>query len=484
MYLDKTILELHALLVDKKITPLDLAKEAIEKAKLDNNNAFEYIAEKEALDFASSLTTPEIDNPLWGIPFLAKDNISTKDIPTTSSSNILKGYVPVYDATVISKLKEKKAVLIGKTTLDELAMGGTGTTGHLGTTYNPFDKTHTRHVGGSSAGSAASVAANIVPFALGSDTGDSVRKPASYAGLVGFKGTWGRISRFGLFPFAPSLDHIGYFTRCVEDSAILLNALAGRDLEDSSSSEVPCEDYLSDINKGIKGKKFIVINEILNSIKDKDILNEFNNLLNKLKNEGALIVFESFDKELLNAMFATYFVISCAEATSNNANLDGIKFGPFYEEKTYQESINKVRTLGFGELIKRRFVIGSFSLMSSNVNELFKRAQKARRLIVNKTNEILSKGDAIILPAAPTIAPKFNEKMDRLSDEYLIADNYLVLGNFAGLPSITIPLGLKQGMPFGINLMSKAFSEKDLFRYANAAEKLIGLRNLSAKEAK
>ena len=363
-------------------------------------------------------------------------------------------------------------------------MGGTGTTGHLGTTYNPYDKTHSRHVGGSSAGSAASVAANIVPFALGSDTGDSVRKPASYAGLVGFKGTWGRISRFGLFPFAPSLDHIGYFTRCVEDSAILLNALAGRDLEDSSSSELPTEDYLSDINKGVKGKRFIVINEIIDSIKDKDILNEFNNLLNKLKNEGAEIIYESFDKELLNAMFATYFVISCAEATSNNANLDGIKFGPFYEEKTYQESINKVRTLGFGELIKRRFVIGSFSLMSDNVNELFKRAQKARRLIVNKTNEILAKGDVIILPAAPTIAPKFTEKMDKLSDEYLIADNYLVLGNFAGLPSITIPLGLKQGMPFGINLMSKAFSEKDLFRYANEAEKLIGLRNLSAKEAK
>lgn len=484
MYLDKTILELHDLLIKKEVTPLDLTLEAIKLAKEDNNNAFEYIDEEGSVEFAKTLTEPEVDNPLWGIPFFAKDNISTKDIPTTSSSNILNGYVPLYGATVIERLKEKKAVLIGKTTLDELAMGGTGTTGHLGTTYNPYDKSHTRHVGGSSAGSAAAVAAGIIPFALGSDTGDSVRKPASYAGLVGFKGTWGRISRFGLFPFAPSLDHIGYFTRSVKDSALLLNVLAGRDYNDSTSSTVKVDNYLEDIDKGVNGKTFIVIKEVIESIKDEVVLERFNALLEGLKAKGASIKTLSFNKTILDAIFPTYFVISCAEATSNNANLDGIKFGPFYEEKTYQESISKVRTLGFGELIKRRFVIGSFSLLSENVDLLFKRAQKARRLIVNETNRLLAEGDAIILPAAPSIAPKFGDSQDKLADTYLIADNHLVLGNFAGLPSITLPLGFKEGMPFGVNLMSKAFTEKDLFRLAKGVEELTGLRNVSAKEVK
>ena len=228
-YLDLSIEELHELLVKREVTPYELTKQAIALAKEDTNNAFEYICEKEALEFASSLTEPEVDNVFWGIPYVAKDNISTKGIFTTASSNILTGYVPVFDATVIRKLKNAKAVLIGKATLDELAMGGTGTTGHLGVTYNPYDPTHTYMVGGSSCGSAAAVARSIVPFALGSDTGDSIRKPSSYAGLVGLKPTWGRISRFGLFPFAPSWDHVGYFTRNVKDSALLLNLLAGRD---------------------------------------------------------------------------------------------------------------------------------------------------------------------------------------------------------------------------------------------------------------
>ena len=184
------------MLVAKKVTPLELAKEAIEAAKQDNNNAFEYIMESEAIEIASALGEPEANNPLWGIPFVVKDNYSTKDVPTTGSSNILKGYIPVFDATVVEKLKNAKAVPIGKATLDELAMGGTGTSGHLGVTYNPWDESKTRLVGGSSCGSAAVTAAGIVPFSLGSDTGDSTRKPASYAGLVGFKPTWSRISRF------------------------------------------------------------------------------------------------------------------------------------------------------------------------------------------------------------------------------------------------------------------------------------------------
>ena len=212
-YLDLTIKEMHQALVDKKVTPLELTLEAIKRAKEDNNNAFETILEKEAIEIASNLKEPEVDNIFWGIPVGIKDNFSTKGILTTGSSEILRDYVPVFNATVVQKLLDAHAVPIAKTTLDELAMGGTGTTGHKGITYNPYDPSHTRLVGGSSCGSAAMVSNAVVPFALGSDTGDSVRKPASYAGLVGFKPTWGRISRFGLFPFAPSLDHVASFGR-------------------------------------------------------------------------------------------------------------------------------------------------------------------------------------------------------------------------------------------------------------------------------
>lgn len=208
-YLDLPLLDLHKALVAKQVTPLALALEAIKRAKTNKDNAFELIDEEGAKAFAASLGEPEADNPLWGVPYFAKDNFSTKGLETTASSNILAGYIPVFDATVIAKLKERKAVLLGKTTLDELAMGGTGTTGRKGKTYNPYDSKHERMIGGSSCGSAAAVAASVVPFALGSDTGDSVRKPASYAGLVGMKPTWGRISRYGLFPSLPRLTMWG-----------------------------------------------------------------------------------------------------------------------------------------------------------------------------------------------------------------------------------------------------------------------------------
>jgi len=481
MYRGLSIEKLHELLVNKKVTPLELTKEAIELAKKDSNNAFEYIMESEALAIAESLKEPEVNNPLWGIPFVIKDNMSTKDVPTTGSSNILRGYVPVFDATVVAKLKEAHAVPIGKSTLDELAMGGTGTSGHLGTTYNPFDRSHTRLVGGSSCGSAAVTADGIVPFALGSDTGDSTRKPASYAGLVGFKPTWGRISRYGLFPFAPSLDTVGIFTRSVKDCAYVLNATAGRDEKDMTSSVVPVHDYVKDIEKFDKKRKIAVIQEILDTITDKDIKKAFLDNINKLKESGFTVEFVHMDTKMLASLFATYFVISCAEATSNNANLDGIKFGPLSKGDTYEEVMKNARTKGFGELIKRRFIIGSFALMKENKEELFVRAQRNRRAVVDKLNEIYKEYDFIYALAAPSIAPKIGESSDRLSDEYLIADNHLVLGNFAGLPSLTLPLGLKDNMPFGVNVMGKAFDEVGVFQLSYEIEKITGLKDLVAK---
>lgn len=483
-YLDLTIKEMHQALVDKKITPLELTLEAIKRAKEDNNNAFETILEKEAIEIASNLKEPEVDNIFWGIPVGIKDNFSTKGILTTGSSEILRDYVPVFNATVVQKLLDAHAVPIAKTTLDELAMGGTGTTGHKGITYNPYDPSHTRLVGGSSCGSAAMVSNAVVPFALGSDTGDSVRKPASYAGLVGFKPTWGRISRFGLFPFAPSLDHVAYFTRSVEDSALSLSLLAGRDNHDATSSTKPVEDYAKAINNPIKGVKIAVLREVVDSINDKNILEAFTNTIKELEKQGAVVEYVDFSIKLLESIYPTYMVISCAEATSNNANLDGIKFGPRYEADTYTDVMIKARTKGFCELIRRRFIIGSFALMRENQNDLFLRAQKARRLIVNRTNEILSDYDFIYVPAAPSIAPKFSDSSDRLSNNYLIADNILVLGNFAGLPSLTLPIGKENNMPFGANVMGRAFEEAKVFNVAKAIENIVGLANMSAREVK
>lgn len=483
-YLSKSIAELHELIISNKVSPLELVKNALELAKKDDNNSFEYICEKEALDKVNNLNASKKDNFFYGIPVVIKDNFSTKDIPTSASSNILDGYIPVFSSEVVKRLEKEGAIIIGKTTLDELAMGGSGTTGRKGITFNPWDKTHTHLVGGSSCGSASCVAAGIVPFAIGSDTGDSVRKPASNAGLVGFKPTWGRISRYGLFPFATSLDHVAYFTRNVFDSALALNVLAGRDDKDFSSSFKEVEDYTSRLNESIKGKKIAIVSGILHSIKNPVILEAFSKSVDALKSKGAIIDYVDIDIDLLKAIYPTYIVISCAEATSNNANLDGIKFGARKPGESFEEVMKNTRTQGFSELIKRRFVIGSFSLLSENQNELFVRAQKCRRLIVDAFNNVLKDHDAIYLPASPSTAPLVKHASDALSDEYLIADNYLAYGNMGGLPSITLPIGFDNGLPFGANLTSKPFDESNLFSIAKSLEDVTGLANLVAKEDK
>src|SRR5574344_1207232 len=479
-YLDLSIREIHKALLNKKVSVLDLTKEAISRAKKDTNNAFECILEKEALEKATKLNDTIIpkDNYFYGIPYVAKDNFSTKDIETTGGSNILVGYMPLFDATVIKYLNEAGAILIGKTTLDELAMGGTGTSGHKGKTFNPYDPSHTHMIGGSSCGSAAAVADGIVPFALGSDTGDSVRKPASNSALVGMKPTWGLISRYGLFPFAPSLDHVGYFTKSVEDSALALNLLSKRDDNDATNTYHKRDDYFKEVSKDIKRKKIAVIKEISTSIKDPVLAKKFDESIEFLKGKGAVVDMVSMDATLLSTIYPAYFIISCAEATSNNANLDGIKFGPNYGGNTYQEVMYNSRTRGFSPLIKRRFVIGSYSLMSDNQHDLFLRAQKARHMIVDAFNEVFKKYDAIYLLAAPKTAPKFNEASDKLSDTYLLADNYLAFGNFGGFPSMTLPLGFKDGMPFGVNITSKPFDEKDVFDIGLALEDFTNLKGL------
>ena len=485
-YLDLTVKEIHEALLNKKVTPLELAKEALKRAKENNDNCFEYICEKEALEKAMQLKEP-IDNLFWGIPYVLKDNFSTKNIPTTASSNILNGYIPLFDATVKQKLDEAGAILIGKSTLDELAMGGTGTSGHLGTTYNPYDPKHNHLVGGSSCGSASLVASLVVPFSIGSDTGDSIRKPAHNAGLVGYKPTWGLISRYGLFPFSPSLDHVGYFARSVYDAASLLNILSGHDENDMTSSYKEKIDYCQGIENENKNFKIAVIEEIYDEVINPKIKESFDNLVNQLKNKGFAIDFIKFDNDLLKAIYPTYFILSCAEATSNNANLDGIKFGPRFEGNTYQEVMTKARSEGFSELIKRRFVIGSYSLMKENQKELFLRAKKARHLIVDAFNDVFKNYDFIMTPASKDVAPLKEGASDALRKEYKIIDDYLAFANFGGYPSITLPIGQDKdnsNLPYGVSINAPIFKDKELFNFSNTVEKITHLKNLNSKGVK
>ena len=472
-YLSLNIYEIHKALVNKEVTPLDLVKEALEKIKKDTNNAFEYVYEKEAIEIAKQLKEVEVDNPLWGIPFAIKDNFSTKGIPTTASSKLLEGYLPPFDAEVYTRLLNKKAIPIAKTTLDELAMGGTGSSGHLGKTYNPWDESKTRMIGGSSCGSAAACAAGIVPYSIGSDTGDSVRKPASYSALVGFKPTWGRISRYGLFTFAASLDTVAYFTRNVKDSVLLLNVLAGHDIKDTTSSSLPIEEYKDN-------KTLTIIKEIYDDLKDKTIKKAFDELIKGLKEKGYKINTVSIGFDLAKAIYSCYYIISSAEATSNNANLDGIKFGVNKEAESYEEMLFKVRTEGFSDRIRRRFVIGSISLLEENQEEIYLRALRCRRVIVDTFNNILESNDAIILPASPTIAPLFDGDVPKKSfnNDATVSDNYLAFANLGGYPSITLPLGFENDMPFGVNLTSHHFTESKLLKIAQVVEDITGLKDL------
>ncbi len=477
----KTILDLRSDLDSGKVTSLELFNESNLKAHKyqEKFNSFVTIIDKKEEALSNSL--------LSGIPYALKDNFSTKGILSTASSNILKNYVPVYSATVYKKLQAAGAVLVGKTVLDELAMGGTGTTGHTGIVKNPWDDT--REIGGSSAGSAASVALGIVPFSIGSDTGDSIRKPAAFGGVVGFKPTYGRISRYGLFPFASSLDHVGCFTRCVRDASIVTDILKGFDERDMTS--LPDEDikYIDVIDNDIKGKKLFYVKEITdpNLYKDAgmetlEILNKFKETIKICKSIGFEVEEVSIDEKLLKAIYPAYMTISSAEATSNNSNLTGIPFGPRGEGDNINDIMFDARTKGFSELIKRRFILGSYILQRENQERLFKNAQRLRHLIVDKMNELFEKYDAMILPASGGIAPKFDSEIDRMSGRYLILENHMAIANFGGFPSITIPNGFVNNMPVGINITGKAFDDALTLNIANKIEESLGYKDLIKEE--
>lgn len=414
---------------------------------------------------------------LKDVPYVLKDNFSTKGIKTTGCCNLLNNYVPVFDSTVYKKLKEAGAVLVGKASMDELAMGGTNKYSNIGPCHNPYDLN--RISGGSSGGSAVAVASGEVPFAIGSDTGDSVRKPASFCGIVGVKPTYGRISRYGVIPYASSLDHVGYFTTNVSDAALLLEVLAGRDDKDLTSSNEKVLQYSKLLNPDVKNKKILIFKNVIDSIKNKDVLDSFNNLLSSLKKNGAIIEEVSFDDTLIKAIFPTYYVISNAEATANHSNLSGVLFGDSKDGESVDDIMINTRTNGFNSYVKKRFVIGSYALKADNQDKIFRKAQKIRRLIVDEIMAKLRNADALIAPAASDVAPLINDDslLDQLSDTYLIADNYMAIANFAGLPSITVPLGYSNNLPFGVNITCNLFKEDTMFNISKAVEDITGLKD-------
>ncbi len=469
---DKLIDEIRDNLDNGNVTSDELFNEATMKAEKyqeDYNSFVTILNKKEEMDGNSILR---------GIPYALKDNISTKGILTTASSNILKDYIPLYDATVYKKLKEAGAVLMGKTVLDELAMGGTGTTGHTGIVKNPWDKT--RMIGGSSAGSASSVALGIVPFAIGSDTGDSIRKPAAYGGVVGYKPTYGRISRYGLFSFASSLDCVGVFSRSVKDIAYVMDVIKGYDKKDMTSLPDENISYIDNLNNDVRGKKLFYIKEAMEidngNTELKAIMDNFKCVIDKCRELGIEVEEVSFRKDLLEAIYPSYMCISCAEATSNNSNLTGIPFGNRIDGNSIEDIMMKTRTEGFSELIKRRFVLGSYILQKENQEKLFLNAGRVRRLIVDGINELFKEYDGLIMPTTGDIAPLFDKASDKLSDEYLILGNHLVIGNFGGFPSISIPSGFVNNMPISVNITGRAREDSLVLNLANKIEEVLGYK--------
>ena len=482
--MDKSIVELHELLKSGKVTSDELVKEAIKKSHevQEKCNAFVTI-----LDDAKGANIT--DDLLSGIPFGIKDNYSTKDVLSTGSSNTLKDYIPFYTATAIENLCSHGCVFVNKTAMDEFGMGGTGTTAHTGIQKNPWDTT--RMCAGSSSGSAAAVASGVYPFATGSDTGDSIRKPAAYCGIVGFKPTYGLISRYGLFAYASSLDTCGALTRNVEDMAIVIDAMKGKDNKDMTSWDSSDMNFHENLSMDVKGKKLFYVKEIVDKSNYKNLpketeehLDNFMKTVELAKSLGMEVDEVSVDKDILNAIASVYVVLACAEATSNMSNLTGFIFGPRGEGKTFKEQIKDHRTKGFSSLIKRRFVIGSYVLQSENQERYFKNAQRARRLIVDTFKKLFEKYDGLILPVGTGPAKKLVNDEMVTDDELTVLDEHLQIGNFGGFPSITIPNGFVRGLSVGVNITCNCYNDQTALNIAYALESKMDYKNQIAKEVK
>ncbi len=438
----------------------EIVSEYLEKIENSRLNAFITVAKENALIQAKNIDSKGIEGPLAGIPVAIKDNISTKGIMTTCASKILTGYVPPYDAHVIEKLKAAGAVIIGKTNMDEFAMGSSTETSFYGPTLNPWDTE--RVPGGSSGGSAAAVAGGEAPLSLGSDTGGSVRCPASFCGVVGLKPTYGVISRYGLISYANSLEQIGTFATCVRDVASLFDVIAGHDPRDSTSADKEMN-YSSALNNDVKGMRIGVPEEYFGEGTDKNVEKSVMDAINTLGELGATIV----DVKMPHTKYAlsAYYIIAMSEASSNLARFDGMRYGLRTEDFDWHTTFGKVRAAGFGDEVKRRILLGTYALSAGYHDKYYLKALKVRTLIKQDFEAAFKNTDVLIAPTMPYPAFKLGEKIDDPISLYL-ADVDTVPINLAGVPSISVPCGFSGGLPIGMQVIGKHFDESVILRTA------------------
>ncbi len=465
--------ELHTRLKAGELSAVEITRSILERSKaLDGAiHAYNTLTPEQALAKAEAvdrrLAAGEAVGPLAGVPVAVKDNLCTRGVRTTCSSKILESFVPPYNATVVEKLDEADAIIIGKTNLDEFAMGSSTENSGFGPTRNPWD--FTRSPGGSSGGSAAAVAAGMAPLALGSDTGGSIRQPAAFCGIVGMKPTYGRVSRYGLVAFASSLDQIGPFARDVRDTAMLLGVISGHDPKDSTSADAPIPDYLAGIEGGVKGMKIGVPREYFGEGLNDDVERAIRAAAQVLQDAGAELV----DLSLPNAQYAiaTYYIVATAEASSNLARYDGVHYGHrTSDDVDIVELYSRSRDEGFGAEVKRRIMLGTFALSSGYYDAYYLKALKVRSLIRQDYEAAWQQVDCILGPTSPTVAFPFGERIDDPLAMYL-ADVYTIAINLAGLPAISVSCGPGEGgMPVGLQFTGKPFDESTLLRVARAFE--------------
>ena len=405
-------------------------------------------------------------SPLDGVPIGLKDIFCMEGVETTAGSRILAGYVPPYDATVVRKLKAAGAVIVGKLNMDEFAMGSSTENSAFGPTMNPWDLSRTP--GGSSGGSAAAVAARMVPGTLGTDTGGSIRQPAALVGCVGIKPTYGRVSRYGVIAFASSLDQVGPFAQDVRGAALLLREIAGEDVNDQTSSRRPVPDYAAAISKGVRGLRVGVPREYFGEGLDPQVEKAVRAAIEKLRAAGC----EVREISLPNSphAIATYYIVATAEASSNLARYDGVRYGPRAKAGQLLEMYERTRAEGFGAEVKRRIMLGTYALSAGYYDAYYLRAQKVRALIRRDFDNAFANLDAVVSPTSPTTAFKLGEKMDDPLAMYL-NDVYTVPVNLAGLPGISVPCGFdNRRLPIGVQLIGKPFDEETLLRLGHAVE--------------
>lgn len=462
-----TVSQMSDLIRSKKVSAPELTQAYLKRIESIDTELGSYItvlkedAVKRAKEVQDKIDKDMVTSPLAGIPFALKDNICTEGIRTTCASKMLDNFVPPYQATVSEKLFSQDTVLIGKLNMDEFAMGGSTENSYHKITKNPWDLQ--RVPGGSSGGSAASVGADLTGFALGSDTGGSIRQPASFCGVVGMKPTYGAVSRYGLVAFASSLDQIGPVTKDVTDCAIVLNAISGYDSMDSTSANIKYPDYTKALVEDIKGMRVGIPKEYVGEGINPEVKKAVLEAAETLKKLGAIV--EEFSLPVTEYAIPAYYIISSAEASSNLARYDGIKYG--YRAKNYSDLLDlykQTRSEGFGSEVKRRIMLGTYALSSGYYDAYYKKALQVRTIIKNEFNEAFNKYDVVLGPTAPTTAYKIGEKSDNPLQMYL-GDIYTVSVNIAGLPALAIPCGLdSNGLPIGMQLIGKPFDESTLLR--------------------